>query len=69
MTKEPKDPTQAKKEQETAFRQGYSDNSKGVRREACPYEEKRGFTDLRRKWHEGWDKSEKGLSIRLPQVS
>lgn len=55
------------KEQEEAFRRGFLDNGHGVKREACPFKERKE-RDLQAKWLKGWDKGEKGLQIRLPEA-
>lgn len=52
-------------QKQEAFYAGYRDQSAGVPRDRCPAH----LTGAeRRAWREGWDKSDKGLSIALPQL-
>jgi len=51
-------------QQQEAFYRGFHDHDRGVKRERCPY----GFSDLIKSWRQGWDKAEKGMSIRLPEA-
>ena len=55
-------------ERTEAFRQGFQDNSRGVKRENHPYlNPSPGRPALIRAWREGWDKSESGLVVNLPK--